>query len=575
MRINVNISLLAGIILLVFGFSSPVLGQIETPATDNIAAQVEMIKELNKIQLAFEKPISIEDKTEKQNEAISSSSKETLLIKKVILEGNQLLSNDDLSEITNQIEGQSVTFTQIKTTTNQITALYRSRGFLTSRAYLPPQKVKSGVIRIQILEGKTGNIKIENNRWFNERIYKEYFKDIHPDKPFEYQDLEKGLYFLNQKEDRQAKAFLTPGTEPGRTDITLKAEEKFPWHAGYEFNTRGSKLTHRARHMTTLRSSNFSGHDDTFESGMSLAEQAALRAGWASYSLPIHSTGTELGLSWNGAHSRLAKHLREFEIESDYLEITPTITQSILKHRTLKLDWFAGFEIKDSKSMIEDIKTSFDRMRVITIGPRFSKQDRWGKILASAEAHIGIGGFMGSLKKDDPNASRNGAGGSFVYYSGSFARLQRLPLNSILILQSAGQWSPVTLTSLEQFRAGGMTSVRGYPESDSAGDRGFTTSAEFNFPVPFVPQNWVIHFMNKKINEVVRLVAFYDIGATENRSRQRPTDEKNRFLMGAGFGTRINLGNYFNLNLDFGYPIGDESTDKDRPQIHLSVKAGF
>ena len=150
-----------------------------------------------------------------------------------------------------------------------------------------------------------------------------------------------------------------------------------------------------------------------------------------------------------------------------------------------------------------------------------------------------------------------------------------MPFNSFLTLQTSGQWSPVTLSSLEQFRAGGMSSVRGYPESDSSGDRGYTASAELNFPVPFVPREFKIPYAHKKFNEVFRLVGFYDLGETAYRGRARPTEEKNRFLMGTGFGTRINFDEYLNLQLDVGYPIGNKSTDEDRAQLHLSVRSGF
>ena len=182
---------------------------------------------------------------------------------------------------------------------------------------------------------------------------------------------------------------------------------------------------------------------------------------------------------------------------------------------------------------------------------------------------------MGSLNKDDSNASRSGAGGTFIYYTGSLARIQRMPLSTYLILQTSGQWSPVRLTSLEQFRAGGSSSVRGYPESDSAGDRGYTASAELNFPIPLIPQSWEIPYVHKSFAECFRLIGFYDIGQTLNRSRIAATEEKNRFLMGTGYGIRVNLSDYFNLQMDIGYPIGNDSIDKDRSQIHLSAKSGF
>lgn len=543
------------------------------PSNSDIAAQIEILKNQTSKELSLSKPVVIEEKKADSPESQPAEGK--LLVKKIIFEGNQTISSEELEAITRDFEGQTITFPELKMAAEKITALYRSRGYLISRAFLPPQKIRAGVITIQILEGKPGKIKVEDNRWFKDKIYERFFKNIGSDNAFQYGDLESSLYFLNEKEDRQARAYLEPGEEPGTTDITLKAKERFPLHLSYEFNNRGSRFTHRARQMAHLQNTNFLGLDDTLNAGFSMAEQAAFRAAWTQYTLPIRQTGTDLGLNWSYARSRLAKHLREFDIEGRYFEITPNITQSIICRRTFSFSWAAAFEIKDSKSTIANTKTSFDRMRVIKTGPRLTHQDRWGKTIFSADSHLGLGGFMGSLESDDPNASRSGAGGSFVYYSGSLARLNRLPLNSFLVLRAQGQWSPVTLTSLEQFRAGGMYSVRGYPESDSAGDRGYVASAEINFPVPFVPKDLEIPKINKRYSEAFRLVGFYDLGSTENRSRQTPGEIKNRFLMGAGFGARVNLDPYLNMQIDFGYPVGDLSTDKDRPQIHFSVKSGF
>ncbi len=554
-------------------FAALAADEVDTlPANAEIASQVEFLKDLNK------QPLQIQETPEIQQEEPASQtpdSADTLFVKKIIFEGNQTIASAELYKTVAGLENSTVTFKQLKEAINQITALYRSRGYLLSRAYLPPQKIQNGEILIQIIEGRAGKVSVEENRWFNDRVYTNYFRSINNSKTFQYGDMETALYFLNQKEDRQAKAYLEPGAEAGTTDITLRAKEVFPLHLNYEFNNRGTKFTNRARHMLNFSATNFLGFDDSLYGGLSMAEQAAFRAAWMQYAFPVRSTGTEFGLNWSVAKTHLTKDLRAFDIEGDYFELTPSITQDLIRRRTFNLSLFAGFEIKDSKSTIANQKTSFERMRVIRTGPRMNLQDRYGKTMFSSDIHIGLGNFMGSLEKDSPNSSRLGAGGNFVYYSGSLARLQRMPLNSFLILKTEGQWSPVTLASLEQFRAGGMTSVRGYSESDSSGDRGYVASAELNFPVPFVPHAFEIPYIRKKFNEVFRLVGFYDLGQTAYRSRRGPTEEKNRFLMGTGFGTRLNFGNYFNLQMDVGFPIGNESVDKDRPQIHLSVKAGF
>ena len=142
------------------------------------------------------------------------------------------------------------------------------------------------------------------------------------------------------------------------------------------------------------------GFDDSLVGGLSFAEQAAFQASWLQYTLPVRSTGTELGLNWTLAKTRLTKDLRPFDIEGTYFELTPTITQTLIRHRTFYLGWFGAFEIKDAKSTTANVKTYYDRMRIIRTGPRIHWQDRYGKTILSPDIHIGLGDFMGSLEKD-------------------------------------------------------------------------------------------------------------------------------------------------------------------------------
>ena len=122
---------------------------------------------------------------------------------------------------------------------------------------------------------------------------------------------------------------------------------------------------------------------------------------------------------------------------------------------------------------------------------------------------------------------------------------------------------------------GGAYSVRGYPESDSAGDLGYNFSGELNAPVPFLPQNWRVPFSKSTWWDTVRLVGFIDGGKVFLRNKSSAAAVKDRFLLGTGFGVRADLGRNFSLQLDLGYPIGDDSSDLNQKQAHLSLRGGF
>jgi hemolysin activation/secretion protein len=75
---------------------------------------------------------------------------------------------------------------------DEITDLYRKYGRSTSRAYLPPQTIKDGVLIIKVIEGKVGKIDIKGNRYFKTSRLERKVK-LKPGEPFDYSRLQDSL----------------------------------------------------------------------------------------------------------------------------------------------------------------------------------------------------------------------------------------------------------------------------------------------------------------------------------------------------------------------------------------------
>jgi hemolysin activation/secretion protein len=494
-------------------------------------------------------------------------------VRTIYFEGNTIVPETAFRRYVEPFENQKTSFAHLKEFTQIVTNHYRGLGYTTSRAYLPPQTVQDETVTVKVIEGKIGKIHVEGNKHFSDSFYRDSIR-LRKDRVFRYQDLESSLYFLNQQPDRKAKAFLIAGTEPTTSDIILKAEDSSPFHASYEFNNRGTVLTHRARHVTTLTNGDFLGHGDSLTGSFSMAEEGAFDAVSGGYAYPLLSTDTLLTMDASYADTMIVKHLKSLEIKNESRTVTPGILQTIHREPSFVADVYAGFEIKDSKTLVDDEKVSFERMRVLRTGPRLTFQDRDSRMTVALDAHAGVPGVLGGSSEGDVNLARRGSSGQFVYYTANWTRIQKAPWSSYLTLRAGGQYAFDTLPSLEQFRAGGAFSVRGYPESDSSGDLGYNLSAELSVPLP-APKEWRVPFSKKRWREAVRLVGFLDAARTYNRERVDETSVKDRFLLGTGVGVRMNLDRTFSLQCDLGFPIGDESGEKDRPQTHLSVRGGF
>ncbi len=503
------------------------------------------------------------------------------LVKKINIEGSTLFKESDFSEYLKEYEGQKVSFGKLRKLVQLVTNHYRSRGYLTSRAYIPPQKMDNEIVTLKIIEGKVDKVLVEGNKYFSSQTYTNAMK-LNKSNIFRYQDLESSLYEINQKPDRKAKAYLLAGKEITTSDILLKVEETNPFHAAYEYNNHGTSLTHHGRHVTHVTHNNLTNHGDIFDGTYTLASEGAFGGGAFNYSFPLESTGTTLGLSGSYVNSLIVKHLKPFEIKGDSKSLTPEITQSIIRKPATQFDWNLAFEMKDSKTLVNDVKVNFDRMRVLRTGPRLYLQDGSGRSIISSDFHWGIPDILGGSEARDSNASRLQTGGDFVSFSGYLARIHRLPQSTFLIARVGGQYSPDSLTSLEQYRLGGYSTVRGYSESDSSGDYGYNFSSEWHVPfttaMPYMPKVFkesTIPFTDKNWFSSTRFVLFLDGGKSYLQDRATSTTVKDKFLLGTGFGVRMELDKTFSLQCDLGFAIGDDPTAHSDHQLHLSVKAGF
>ncbi len=576
---------LAGLLVIFGATASPAWAANETvqQAADQLTSQAESFRDEQEALARKPKtpaPTVIEDSNKPQTPPAPAGPK--LLVAKIELEGNTIFPAERFRELTSAYENRESSFEELAQLAEAVANVYRIAGFSTTTAFIPPQKIKNGVVILRVAEGQVGEIRVEGNRYFKNEIYADGIR-MRPDHVFNYQDLEASLYFLNRKPDLSARAFLGKGQESGTSDILLKAEEDLPLHVSYEFHNRGTKLTHRERQDVRFWHNNITGNGDIFNATVSMAEEAAFDAAFFAYELPMDRTGTALRLSSSYVHSRLIGDLADLGVVSNSFTFSPGVSQNLVRRPEFILDWMMGFEFTDSHTKIDGQELNRDDMRVFKTGPELELSDAHGRTRASADINVGLPGFIGGSETDDGNLSRVDASPAFSFFSGQLTRVERIPNNSFMVFRTSGQWTDDTLTSVEVFRAGGANSVRGYPESDAAGDYGYSFSLELNVPFPLVPDEWRIggghtddgKLTGKKFSDAVRWILFIDGGKAYSIKRATETTIKDRFLLGVGTGLRVDLDERMSLQCDFGWPIGDDSSEKNRVQTHLSFKAGL
>ncbi|MFT5207339.1 MAG: hemolysin activation/secretion protein [Candidatus Omnitrophota bacterium] len=490
---------------------------------------------------------------------------------KLDFEGMTRFNDQDMQPYSKLFIKTEVNIGDIKRIAKRITQRYQAAGYITSRAYVPPQTILDGIVRIKILEGKIGTIHIEDNHFFKDGVFEQYLK-LDDQSPFNYKDFESALYNLNALPDLSVKSYLLSGDAPGTTDILLKAVEKNPLHISYNFHNRGVKSTHLSRHALNIRHSSLTGRADMFSGSYFFSEEGAFGGISLYYKLPRFLSKSDFSINANLIQSMLINHFKSTEVKSKSTSLNGTWDYHLIANRDIQFKWVTRFDYKDSKTSVNDNKLSLDRLRILSSGFAFTNGDALGQWQIQSALHWGVPDFWGGSQIDEVNSARTGTGGQFNYVSAQATRIHRLPHKTLLILRGTGQATNDLLPTLEQFRAGGRYSVRGYPESDSGGDYGYNFSAEVQIPLN-VNSLPLINF--KKTKPTIRGALFYDTAKTFLKERRSESANKDRYLAGIGLGLRINLGSNLNSSLDWGFPIGDSSTDEDKSRFHFDMTYSF
>lgn len=86
-------------------------------------------------------------------------------VNRIYVEGSTEFTPEALASITSKYEGQTLSLSELGQAVQEINALYREKGYLTSQAYLPPQDIQNGQVTIQVIEGSIGKVQIAGNKY--------------------------------------------------------------------------------------------------------------------------------------------------------------------------------------------------------------------------------------------------------------------------------------------------------------------------------------------------------------------------------------------------------------------------
>jgi hemolysin activation/secretion protein len=530
----------------------------------------QLQQQVEKIKTPPETPAEVPE------QAVESVSTPPIWIKKIDVTGVTLFPSEKIKAITGPFEGRELTFAEIQNIADKITDLYRTRGFITSRAYIPPQDIELGVVEIRVVEGTVGNVEIQGNRYFSRRLISSYVT-LKKGDSFNFVDLKKDVQRINDHPDRDVKAVLVPGSATGSTDIVLNETDRFPVHVSLGYDNGLSYFLRRNVYSTALIHNNFLGRDDTLAFQYARGDGNDYYHYSGRYLYPLSRTFTA-GFSYSRSRQHLGGSFAETEFSGESQIYSLFTSQEIVRNDYLRLNLTLGFDYKDVENYLLGELLSRDYLRIPKMGFNIDVADDFGRTVIFNEIQYGVPGIMRGTKESlvagDTPTSRAGADGRFFLDTLNVFRLQRLPLDSTLLWKNQFQFSPSVLTATEQFQAGGPVNNRGFASAHAVGDKGYAMSWELAVPPYFLPKQYRFPFDRTSLYNAFRLIGFYD-WANVHLNEVQPGQNKNETLSSAGCGARLTLADNLFASYEIGWPVQGRSGDEKSVHQWLRFTATF
>ena len=501
-----------------------------------------------------------EDRAAAKNKVESEAAKQTapgevitFELKKIVTDASAVLTDAELDAIIKPYEGKQVQLNDIYAIVDKINALYNDKGYVTCRAFLPPQTITDGTVKLLLVEGRTGSTIVNNNKYTKTK-YITNRMHLAKGEIANIKQLNKDLLLFNATNSTQLRIMMKAGTEPGTTDYEITAYEPMrdTWTI-FEDNA-GSDTSGQYRTGLFFNTKSLSGNCDALSLGTVISE--GTKAANVMYSRSLGRSGTKMNLMYSTNAVEVVKGDYEDMIKGHANSYAIGFTQPIVVNETTRTELSLDYNRQNSKTDFMPAGTRFnivdDSVQDFSLGFAITN---YGASHVFYQKHSYVRGYSESAPDMSAQNSQN-----FGFYKFNAMYQKLYKAGQMWSLRADAQWSGSEgMVSSRQFYMGGMYSVRGYKENYLGGDGGFTFSAEYAVPV---------------INKNTSAFTFFDYGHVYGNGQ---SDDQHNVLSSVGLGIRSTINQYCSASLILGIPLQREfSAEKvSKTRLHFIVSGQF
>ncbi len=415
----------------------------------------------------------------------------TIFIRRITLDGPDLVGVENIRDALERYENRKLTLGQIYEAADKITNLYRAKGYIVAKTYVPEQDARNGQLMLKVIPGRYGAVKVDNNSLVRTDYLQNMIDRALAGAPFIRKDeLERAMLLNADLAGAGApRISIAPGQQPETSDFIFSPPEDRRIEGYLLADNYGSPYTGRIRTSGAVTLNSPTGYGDRLSAFGIVSERGGLVNGRLAYSPPPAYGGLRGEVSVFETVYKLGGVYNNAQAWGEANGVAANLVYPLKRQRDESIYLFSNLTHKYLNDKVLGVSTAYRYIEVGTIGVN---HDMFGAFLdLPYVTNTSLSGSFGFVRF--PNTEERRANQAGIGTAGSYGRINLsvngtiaiTPLVSASLAFRAQKAIGRNLDSSEKLSLTGYFGVRSFDEG-MAGDSGFVTTPEIRYALPTI-----------------------------------------------------------------------------------------
>ncbi|HHF3534190.1 TPA: heme/hemopexin-binding protein HxuB [Haemophilus influenzae] len=481
---------------------------------------------------------------------------------------NQEVVTDELAHILKNYVGKEVSLSDLSNLANEISEFYRHNNYLVAKAILPPQEIEQGTVKILLLKGNVGEIRLQNHSALSNKFVSRLSNTTVNASEFILKDeLEKFALTINDVPGVNAGLQLSAGKKVGEANLLIKINDAKRFSSYVSVDNQGNKYTGRYRLAAGTKVSNLNGWGDELKLDLMSSNQANLKNARIDYSSLIDGYSTRFGVTANYLDYKLGGNFKSLQSQGHSHTLGAYLLHPTIRTPNFRLSTKVSFNHQNLTDKQQAVYAKQKRkINSLTAGIDGS----WN-LIKDGTTYFSLSTLFGNLANQTSERKQYTTEdfqpkSHFTVYNYRLSHEQILPKSFAFNIGINGQFADKTLESSQKMLLGGLSGVRGHQAGAASVDEGHLIQTEFKHYLPVFSQSVLVSSL------------FYDYGLGKyyKNSQFLAKGVKNSVkLQSVGAGLSLSDAGSYAINVSVAKPLDNNIDNADKHQFWLSMIKTF